>query len=193
MITINQKNSGWFPTYTGIKFYPRSAKLNDIYITDIAHSLSMQCRFAGHIAHFYSIAQHSILVSQNVPQELALEGLLHDAAEAYCQDLIRPLKHSPGFEAYREIEHRLEQLIAQRFGLVYPWPAAIKEADNALLQTERRDLYPDGVGAKFAWNLDAQPLVTPILPTPPHVAEERFLRRFRELYEARPVRESEGS
>ncbi len=183
---MTNKN-GWFPTYSGIRFYPANPRLEDISIDDIAHSLSLQCRFAGHIAHFYSIAQHSVLVSHNVPPALALEGLLHDAAEAYCQDLIRPIKHAPGLEGYREIEARLERTIAIRFGLTYPWPEAIKEADNCALQTERRDLYKSGVGEKFEWGLDAKPFLAPILPEPPFVAEQRFMRRFNELYNSRPV------
>lgn len=70
----------------------------------------------------------------------ALCGLLHDASEAYLIDVPRPIKRSPGMQAYRDAEARLEQVIAERFQLPYPLPAEIKTADNQLLRTEQRDL-----------------------------------------------------
>lgn len=177
-----QDRGDWFPTYTGIKFYPTNPDHSEINIIDIAHALSMQCRFAGHVAYFYSVAQHSVLVSQNVPPELALAGLLHDAAEAYCQDLIRPVKHSPGFEEYRRIELRLEEFIAEKFKVGDAlWAPSVKLHDNRALMTERRDLYAPGVGEKFVWSVTAEPYAECIVPWAPSLAEVRFLRRYCEL------------
>lgn len=74
-------------TFSGKHFYYDRINKDDIDINDIAVSLSNICRFAGHLSHFYSVAQHAVLCSQLVPQEFAFEALMHDATEAYCQDI----------------------------------------------------------------------------------------------------------
>ena len=83
---------GWVQTVTGKAFYPLKPDPSLISIEDIAWALSMQCRFAGHVLHFYSVAEHCVYISNSVPMEDALWGLLHDATEAYLTDVPRPLK-----------------------------------------------------------------------------------------------------
>lgn len=111
-----------------------------ITIEAIAHALARQCRFTGHTSRFYSVAEHSVRVSRLVPQEDALEGLLHDAAEAFIVDIPSPLKQL--LPQYKEIEQRLERVIAEKFGLRHPWPDSVKHADLVMLKWERRDLLP---------------------------------------------------
>ena len=65
---------------------------NSIHIADIAHALSMICRYGGHVREYYSVAQHSCLVAQLLAPRLRIYGLLHDAAEAYLGDVVSPLK-----------------------------------------------------------------------------------------------------
>src|ERR687896_2738166 len=110
---------------------------------DIARALTNQCRFGGHCRAFYSVGQHSVLVSELVEQrggdvEDAFAALMHDAAEAYLGDMPHPLKHrSPLGAAFRDAEDHLEAAIRSRFRIKGD-RAEIKRADRALLATERR-------------------------------------------------------
>ena len=88
-----EAGSEWIITASGKRFYLRRPTPADIDAGDVAHALAHICRFNGHTREFYSVAQHSILVSRLLPDELKLAGLLHDAAEAYCGDMVKPLKN----------------------------------------------------------------------------------------------------
>lgn len=143
---LSRDYNGFIATFSGGIIEPLNPDPEDILIEDIAHSLAHQCRFTGHTSHFYSVAQHSILVSELVPDELRLWGLLHDATEAYLADMARPIKHQPGFgETYRTAEDVLMRAIAVRFGLSeeFPMPKSVAEADNIVLGNEIRLLMPD--------------------------------------------------
>lgn len=72
-------------------------RAENVITTDLAHALSLVCRFNGHCAWHYSVAQHSLLVAYIIEKEGGtpeeqLAGLLHDGTEAYISDLTRPLK-----------------------------------------------------------------------------------------------------
>ena len=116
-----------------------------ITIDVIAHALSRLCRFTGHVstAH-YSVAEHSVRVSWLVPDHDAREGLLHDAAEAFVGDVAAPLKRL--LPDYQAIEKRVELAVAERFGLLYPWPLSVKEADIDMLRLEAVTfMRPEGI------------------------------------------------
>lgn len=172
---------GAIRTYTGRAFEPLNPDPDAIVIEDIAHALANNCRFTGHVNWHYSVAQHCVYVSEIVPDEYALTGLLHDASEAYLSDVARPIKQQPEFgDVYLRYEAGIEEAIASRFGIVYPYPSEVKDADNALLVTEARDLM---YGTK-GWDPFLQtiePLDLTIEKLTPDEAEARFLARYSEL------------
>ena len=181
MIDLENRHGDWIQTYTGRPFWPASARMGDISITDIAHALSNQCRFAGHCRRFYSVAEHSVLVSRVVPPEDALHGLLHDATEAYLIDVPRPVK--PMLKGYVELEGSIWFMIARRFGIDPAMPVSVKEADNTVLLAERNALLgptPDVPGA-WAWADGLVPASVEILGWSPEKARAQFMDRFAEL------------
>jgi uncharacterized protein len=172
------KDAPWIQTYSGRRFNPTKPNPDAIVIQDIAHALSMQCRFSGHCQKFYSVAQHSVLVSHVCNFDDALWGLMHDASEAYLVDVPRPLKQSGLFNAYLEFEDRMQKAICKRFGLPEKEPPSVKRADTILLATEARDLmsplHPD-------WKQPVEALPFRIESWGPEEAKKNFLKRFAEL------------
>lgn len=172
----------YFRTHSGRHVHPLSPSPEEIDIGDVARSLSQICRFLGHTEDFYSVAQHSVLVSQFVPRPDALWGLLHDASEAYLCDLPAPIKRDPEMTIYRVAEHRLMHAICRKFGLPPNMPDAVAVADKVLLATEFRDVTtmndPDWIAEECGCIPVADYTIT---PWPPLVAESRFLARFEEL------------
>jgi 5'-deoxynucleotidase YfbR-like HD superfamily hydrolase len=186
--------SPYIETFTGRRFQPLAPVVADICIEDIAHALSNQCRFSGHVRHFYSVGEHSVRVSRlietslrsmAVPAELvrrrALWGLLHDASEAYLVDLPTPLKsHELIGAGYRAAEKALMAAICDRFGLPTLEPECVHLADEMLLATEVRDLMfarPE----HWAAYAHVETLPERIVPWAPKTVEAEFLRRFEEL------------
>jgi hypothetical protein len=164
-------------TASGRAYWPLDPRADEVFIGDIAHALSNLCRYGGHCRKFYSVAEHSVLVSQVVPPEDALAGLLHDAAEAYCIDVPRPLK---GYLAgYEDIEHRNWRAICQRFGLPVELPASVKLADNAVLLAEKAALM---LPQPMPWNVPGTAAPVLVEGYTPADARYLFLDRFDTLY-----------
>src|ERR1019366_3376471 len=169
---------GFIGTFSGLRFWPLDPDPAKILIEDVAHGLAHQCRFGGHASTFYSVAEHSVHVSQLCLPEHALWGLLHDASEAYLVDLPRPLKLLPEFAAYREAERRLQLAVAARFGLPEDQPASVTEADDTMLWIEAHSLL---CSMPFEAVRDTRPpfeITEPLLPVE---AERLFLARLKEL------------
>ena len=139
----------------------------------------MQCRYAGHLTKFYSVAEHSVWVSKMCPPRHALWGLMHDAAEAYITDIPTPVKNCvPGI---RDLEDFLLGRIAIRFNLpTLKAPVEVKEADVRMLMTEKEQFYP-GVDIRD-WEVLSKPYSGVFLDCfIPTVAERLFIARFNEL------------
>lgn len=151
---------------------------DDIHIEDIANALANTCRFGGHVREFYSVAQHSVLVCRLCPYKLKLQGLLHDAAEAYIGDIVGPIKAhtllhlaAPLINVMRvqELEQKILDVVFQCFGLPPgPLHPEVIEADRAMLEVEIQNLVKD-----------KQPQL--LSPLDSVAAYNSFMRVFREL------------
>lgn len=168
----------WINTLSGKHFSFTDTNPDTITIEDIAGALSNLCRFTGHVQDFYSVAQHSVYVSRLVPPEMALEALLHDAAEAYCGDVSSPLKAF--LPDYQVIEHRVDQFIRDKFELPAAMSAQVKRADLIMLATERRDFdMVDGTPWPVLEGIECADFM--IYPLTPRQARVQFLQRYNEL------------
>lgn len=128
-------------TFSGIAMNVFEPTIEMISIEDIAHSLSMQCRFGGHLKKFYSVAEHCTNAVKLVPEEHRLAALLHDASEAYLLDMPSPIKCR--MPEYKAIEKKLMEVIAYKFGFEYPLHPFVKNADVVLLHEEWSSLVMD--------------------------------------------------
>lgn len=181
---MTARHGSWMQTYTGKAFYPYDMRTDDFCIEDIAHALSLLCRYGGHCQRFYSVAEHSVIVSRLVPRRFAFMGLMHDATEAYLVDMPKPIK--VGFPQYRDMEQAIWTFIAARYDLPAELPAEVHRADGEMLWHEMTALLhpvPDGL----EWGMGKN---KPDIMRPDLIrcwssldAERFFLQRFKELTE----------
>jgi len=183
----NERGDAWIATYTGGRFWPLAPQADDVHPTDIAHALAMTCRYGGHVAQFYSVAEHSVLVSQWLEREGAsrdvqLIGLLHDAAEAYLPDVAKPIK--PQMPEFRSIESAVLATVFERFGLPPRTddglPEPVKHADLRILVDEGCALMARGPGCWPSLS-GVEPLDVPIEALDWRRAKQAFLNRLAEL------------
>lgn len=176
------RRGDWIQLISGEPFWPLDARPEDVRINDIAWALSMQCRFGGHCRKFYSVAEHSVMVSRMVSPKDAFWGLLHDAPEAYLVDLPRPIKQN--MPDYRTYENALAEIICERFGLDYTMPAEVGLADGAILLAERAQLMAP---SKLSWEFPQSKVNETGMPLPvlacwdPSTAYSQFLQEFSRL------------
>lgn len=167
----------WMQVYTGRRFFPLDPRPEEIFIEDVAHSLAMQCRYAGHCIRYYSVAEHSVLMArwllEHYPPERALFGLLHDAAEAYLVDVPRPVK--PFLPGYKEAEAKVMAAVCERFNLPPDMPYAVKEADDRILRDEMEQNMDE---PPEPWNIPTVALGVTLRFWSPEEAEEEFLEAY---------------
>lgn len=187
MNSVNDWYEGdWIQTFSGKKFHVFNPRAEDVCIEDIAHALSLLARYNGHTREFYSVAQHSVLVSMNVSVEHKFWGLMHDAAEAYIGDLVRPMKQHPSLQSvWRQIENAVTTVICHRFDMDTREPPEVKAMDRVLCVTEKRDVLPQDLKADDAGIV---PLDTKIYPCSASEAEHLFLGTFSVLSGKRTAR-----
>jgi hypothetical protein len=153
----------------------------DIDIVDIAHALGNQCRFAGHTNKFYSVAEHSVLVSSLVPPKFALQGLLHDAHEAYMTDVPTPMKQC--LPDYAALELKVEARLRWALGVPAEFDPCVKDADREALWIEREQLLPPNPAWERPEWERPPPRMLPVYLNcfPPHIAKAVFLQRYYDL------------
>jgi hypothetical protein len=177
---VMENRGDWIQTARGRQFWPIDPRADEVFIDDIAHALSMLCRFGGHCLHFYSVAEHSVLLSRAAAPENKLWALLHDASEAYLVDVPRPLK--PFLHGYQEAESKIMRAVCERFGLDSDMPPAVKDADKRILFDERTQ---NMATAPVRWASDAEPIGVTLQCWQPHVARANFLSDFQYLTTSR--------
>lgn len=172
---VDQEKAGRIRTFTGKLVNPLDMQPEDFDIRDIAHHLSNLCRYTGAVPTFYSVAQHSVIVARYfLKKEERLAGLLHDAAEAYINDLSSPLKKSDPFKFYRELDNSIVERCYLAFGLSPALFPAVKQFDDLTYFREVASFWPkDGDTTADDQYIHA---LTPI------AAEKLFLKTFGELH-----------
>lgn len=181
---MEQRNGPFQVNASGGQWWPLDPRPEDFSIEDIAHHLAQICRYGGAPRHFYSVAEHSVIVSYHVPPPLALHALLHDAAEAIVGDTIKPIKMLAEWEPVRRVEDQNFQALCQRFGL--EWSPEIDEVvgeiDGRLVIDECLALIPRGEDYLRLKGYDlGQALGADIAAYSPERAEVAFLLRWHQL------------
>lgn len=137
--TFNRETSmTWVQTYTGKRFFVEDPRPEDICIKDIAHALSMVCRFGGHCSRFYSVAEHCCHIFDEAYILDEPYALMHDASEAYLGDIPRPLKAL--YPGYEEMEARVSKAIYTKFGVDTSRSEAVRGLDYDILVNEKAAL-----------------------------------------------------
>jgi hypothetical protein len=167
----------WIQTARGRQFWLIDPRADEVFIDDIAHALSMLCRFGGHCTRFYSVAEHSVLLSRASAPDDRRWALLHDASEAYLVDVPRPLK--PFLKGYQEAEANIMAAVCERFDLGTDMPPRVKEFDKRILFDERTQ---NMATAPIRWATDADPIGVTLQFWTPSVAKIAFLSEFEQLF-----------
>lgn len=206
MPELDRDTGPWFQTFTGAKVNPMTLEPEDVRLEDVAHALSLICRFNGHCNRHYSVAQHSVAGAHvalssgywhtehehDDRRDLALWFLIHDAAEAYLQDLPRPVKYADKFfpdadwaVGFREVEHHVQEVCnLSLLGIRQPSQEIeddLRKLDDAMLATERHQLMGN---PEIEWDFLPPPLSGNFPVWHPAQAEKHFLSLFRELSQA---------
>ncbi len=167
----------WSQTYSSVAFDLLNPNPELVRLEDIAHHLSLICRFKGACRCFYSVAQHSVLAAELVPRPLKRQTLMHDSHESYLGDWPRPLKvvmkQLGVLPVMEHLEGTVLLAIGTKFGLdLLNLPPEVKHADNVMLATEKRDLMGT---PPMPWVTLPDPRPDIIEPWSPERAEQEFL------------------
>ncbi len=182
------RNSSMMETFSGVNFDLLAPDPSIVCIEDIAHGLAGENRYNSTTRVYLSVAQHSILVADQFERRREkVFALLHDAHEAYCKDIPRPLKQL--IHGYEDIAGQIQAAIEQALipADLLEWfdhpdngfSKEIKKADDAVCRAEAALLTRSG-GREWGWN--GTPVIDIDLQAwTPHQAETEFLIAWRAL------------
>ena len=181
------KENSFITTRSGINFYPFAPREEQIEISDIAWALSHLCRYTGHTPFFYSVGHHSILVSEYLEEKYGLSagyaGLLHDAAEAYINDLATPLKRH--LKEFNEVEDAIMAAVMRKFKIDPLCMTYVHEGDQILFLTEAKELMgnPQWESVRLFRDQGLRPLDWTFREVSPAEVREKFLLKFHRYQE----------
>lgn len=164
-------------TASGFAFDLASPDASGMPVEDVARALAYQPRWCGATKVFYSVAEHSVLVSKLVRQELAYSALWHDAIETITSDSPSPYKVYLGHEYLKQKLAPIEMALANWFGYRAEL-AEVKNADLIAMATELRDLLPPHW---MDWGHLPPAAPEHIVPVGPERAYTLFMDRYEEL------------
>ncbi len=170
--------------YSGLCVDPIAMEPDDVTLVDIAHPLSLLCRGVGQVKFFFSVAQHSMNCAKEAEArgyepDVQLACLLHDAGEAYCSDVISPIKRR--LDTYRKVEKNVQRQVLIHFGVVDVLDSerwnCVRDIDHAMFTHEANTLFTD------AGDLALEPLEAPVDISfhPFQEVENEFTRMCKEL------------
>ena len=149
---------------------------------DIAGALSKICRFGGQCEYFYSVAEHSYHCARQaqrdgLPLDTQIAVLMHDAAEAFIGDVVKPLKIM--LPEYAEIEKRMEAAIAEKFLIDFDREShSVRKIDHEMLIAERRTMFGSD-NTIWAGENEVRRLYVEFYKWGPQEAETAFCRMAR--------------
>ncbi len=165
-------------TYTGKLFHIFNPQIKEIDIKDIAHSLSMQCRFNGQTKCFYSIASHSIIGAKLIDKKYKKDFLGHDFTEAYIGDCVTPIKRRN--RDFIRLEKKIEKVIAKKFKFNEKFHSNIKEMDNLMFRMESAYLMNNIINPNEVFPLTRKEFMIEIDKTHKQI-ERELIRMFKNL------------
>jgi hypothetical protein len=159
-------NKDWIQTLGSRQMKPQAITKEMVgSIEEIAHALSMKCRFTGQCSTFYSVARHCVNGAALLPPAFAGAFLLHELSEVYLPDIASPLKplvfvasDTAAPMAWTDLEREHTRVVLEALGLssIEPliYSPEVKRMDLAMLAAEKRDLFPTEAAD---WGLPEQP------------------------------------
>lgn len=140
-------------------------------------------RFNGATGVPYSVAQHSVIMSHMVDDDISLQALFHDAHEYIIGDIVTPTILALGTQVKNKMQE-LKTLMDYAIGVAFSIDMLyrkddIKHADLRMLMTEASQLFISDRTSE--WSIDVEKYDIEIIPWASDYAKFRFQQRFKEL------------